>query len=127
MAGDPNHAIEGGSVEANADYLIESIVNPSAKLAKGYPNAMSSFATLDPREIAGIIEYMKTISPTHYPDYAADKTWGDLNPDGTPVQAGAEGGAGEGEAGDEPSDSTDEETETPEGEADPASEYDAAQ
>lgn len=116
LIGDPSHAIEGGTVVADADYIIESIVNPSAKLAKGYPNAMSSFATLDPREIAGVIEYMKTLSPTHYPDYAADKTWGDLNPDGTPTEGGAEEGGEE----------TSEEPKAPEGEADPAGEYDAA-
>lgn len=89
LIGNPSHAIEGGTIPANEAYIIESIVNPSAKLAKGYPNAMSSFASLDPRELQGIIEYMKTLSPEHYPDYAADKTWGDLNPDGTNKEGGA--------------------------------------
>lgn len=90
LIGNPSHAIEGGTVAADEAYIIESIVNPSAKLAKGYGNAMSSFASLDPREIQGVIEYMKTLSPEHYPDYVAEKTWGDLNPDGTNKDGGAE-------------------------------------
>lgn len=120
LIGNPNHAIEGGTVAANEEYIMESIVNPSAKLAKGYGNAMSAFANLDPREIQGIIEYMKTLSPTHYPDYAADKTWGSLNPDGTPKEGGADDAEAEA-AEDEAADAPDE------GVADPASEYDAAQ
>lgn len=108
LIGDPNHAIEGGTVVADEAYIIESILNPAAKLAKGYGNAMPAFNSLSPRELQGILEYMKTLSPAHYPDYKADKTWGDLNPDGTPVSADGEGDA-TGEA-EEPSDA-------PEGEA----------
>lgn len=121
LMGDPNHAIEGGTVEANEEYILESIVNPSAKLAKGYGNAMSAFENLDPRELQGVIEYMKTLSPEHYPDYAAEKTWGDLNPDGTQKEGGAE------DAGTEAAPEAGEATETPEGDAAPAGEYDAAQ
>jgi cytochrome c oxidase subunit 2 len=102
LIGDPNHATNVGDIEADEAYIRESIVNPGAKLAKGYPNAMASFASLDPREIAGLIEYMKTISK-HYPDYKKDAEqtprWGDLNPDGTPIDAGD--GEGESPAGDD--------------------------
>lgn len=123
LIGAPNHPIEGGTVLADEAYIIESIVNPSAKLAKGYGNAMSSFASLDPREIQGVIEYMKTLSEAHYPGYKAEKTWGQLNPDGTAKEGGAEGEA----QGDAPSEETDEEADAPEGEGAPANEYDAAQ
>ena len=56
--------IEGdGKVTADDAYLQESIVNPAAKIVKGYPNVMPATygQSLKPDEIAAIIEYIKTL------------------------------------------------------------------
>lgn len=53
---------EGPSVIADADYIRESILMPSAKVVKGYPNKMNSFAgQLSEKEIDYLIEYIKTL------------------------------------------------------------------
>lgn len=52
----------GGSVTVDENYVRESIVNPNAKIVKGYPPAMPTFAgQLDETEIMGVIEYLKTV------------------------------------------------------------------
>jgi mono/diheme cytochrome c family protein len=56
--------IEGdGKVTADDAYLQDSIVNPAAKIVKGYPNVMPATygQSLKPDEIAAIIEYIKTL------------------------------------------------------------------
>ena len=50
------------SVVAEADYIRESILNPNAKIVKGYPAKMNSFAgQLSEKEIDYIIEFIKTL------------------------------------------------------------------
>jgi cytochrome c oxidase subunit 2 len=51
----------GPSVNADENYLRESILNPMAKIVKGYPAAMPPYAgQLSDDEIESLIEYMKT-------------------------------------------------------------------
>lgn len=52
----------GGTVKVDENYLRESIVNPNAKIVKGYPPAMTSFAgQLSEEEMLGVIEYIKSL------------------------------------------------------------------
>ena len=55
--------LEGGSsVVANENYLRESILNPAAKIVKGYPNQMTPFSgALSEEELSGLIEYLKVL------------------------------------------------------------------
>lgn len=89
LYGATGHATSAGSLDVNDEYIYESIRNPGAKLADGYPNVMGAFASLSDRDIRAIIEYMKTISVHAEAD--ADLTYGGLNPDGTLKSAEAEG------------------------------------
>jgi cytochrome c oxidase subunit 2 len=54
--------LEGGqSVTADEEFLRESIVDPGAKVVKGYPNVMPTFkTTLTPEEVEAVVEYLKT-------------------------------------------------------------------
>jgi caa(3)-type oxidase subunit IV len=54
-----------GSATAVADeaYLHESIVDPNAKVTKGYLPVMPPFTKLSEEEIQAIIAYMKSLSP----------------------------------------------------------------
>lgn len=53
--------LEGGSrVIADENYLRESILQPGAKIVRGYPNVMpASYASLSEREVAALIEFIK--------------------------------------------------------------------
>jgi cytochrome c oxidase subunit 2 len=55
--------IEGGeSVTADEEFLRESIVDPGAKVVKGYPNVMPTFkATLPREDTDAVVEYLKTL------------------------------------------------------------------
>ena len=55
--------LEGGkSVTADEEYLRESIVDPGAKVVKGYPNVMPTFkASIPPEDVKAVVEYMKTL------------------------------------------------------------------
>jgi cytochrome c oxidase subunit II len=61
--GQKAHAIEGGVVDVDENYITESILNPNAKIAKGYPKGvMPAFqGAIKDEEIAAVIEYMKTL------------------------------------------------------------------
>jgi len=53
---------DGSTVKADDNYLRESIVNPAAKIAKGYPPVMPTYAgLLSDREINALIEYIKLV------------------------------------------------------------------
>jgi cytochrome c oxidase subunit 2 len=56
-----SHQFEDGSEQAvDENYLRESILNPAAKIVKGYPNAMTPFqGQIAEEELAGVIEYLK--------------------------------------------------------------------
>lgn len=53
---------DGSTVAVDADYLYESIVNPSVKIAEGYmPLMPASYASLSERQVSALIEYIKTL------------------------------------------------------------------
>ncbi len=50
----------GGTAVADEDYLLEAIVEPSAKVTAGYPNAMPpSYAGLSARQLDALIAFIK--------------------------------------------------------------------
>jgi cytochrome c oxidase subunit 2 len=52
----------GGTVTADENYIRESILQPMAKIVKGYPGAMPPYqGQLSDDEITSIIEYIKTL------------------------------------------------------------------
>lgn len=55
------HQFEDGSEQTvDENYLRESILNPAAKIVKGYPNAMTPFqGQISEEELTGVIEYLK--------------------------------------------------------------------
>lgn len=53
---------DGKTVEADEDYLRESILQPGAKIVKGFAPTMPSFqGQLSERELNGLIEYIKSL------------------------------------------------------------------
>jgi len=56
-------SLEGGkSVTADEEYLRESIMDPGAKIVRGYPNVMPTFKASIPREdVDAVVEYLKTL------------------------------------------------------------------
>ena len=47
---------------ADEEYLRESIMDPGAKIVKGYPNVMPTFkATLSKEDIDAVTAYLKTL------------------------------------------------------------------
>jgi len=55
--------LEGGkTVTADEEYLRESLVDPGAKIVKGYPNVMPTYKTsMKPEEVQAVVEYLKTV------------------------------------------------------------------
>lgn len=59
------HEVElenGSTVTADEDYLRESIVEPSAKIVKGFPPSMVPYDFLSDSEINSLIAYIKSLS-----------------------------------------------------------------
>lgn len=59
------HEVElksGKTVTANEDYIYESIVEPNAKIVKGYPAAMPPYKQLSESKIKSLIAYIKSLS-----------------------------------------------------------------
>lgn len=52
----------GGTVVVDADYLRESIVEPNAKIVKGYPAAMPPYGHLTDEEIHALISFIESLS-----------------------------------------------------------------
>lgn len=54
---------DGTSTIADEDYLIESILDPQARVNVGYPNNMPAIyqATLSERELLGLVEFIKEL------------------------------------------------------------------
>lgn len=52
----------GETVVADEEYIHESIVDPNAKIVKGFPPVMVPYDYLSDSEIKSIIEYIKTLS-----------------------------------------------------------------
>lgn len=53
---------DGSSVEADEDYIIESITNPGAKIVEGYNNEMAQYDYLSESELQSLIEFIKAQS-----------------------------------------------------------------
>ncbi len=55
---------DGRTVTADEAYLRESIVDPGAKIVKGFPNVMPTYkGSLSDDDVAAIIAYIKTLLP----------------------------------------------------------------
>ena len=53
---------EGDSVIADENYIRESILNPSIKIVKGFPDQMTPFAgLLQEEELTALVEYIKSL------------------------------------------------------------------
>lgn len=59
---------DGSTVIADEEYLYESIVEPSAKVAEGYPPSMVPYDHLSESEINSLIEYIKSFSDQEPPE-----------------------------------------------------------
>jgi len=54
---------DGNTVTADEEYIRESILEPGAKVVKGYPKVMPTFqTTLSSGDVADIVAYLKTLS-----------------------------------------------------------------
>lgn len=54
---------DGSAVRADEDFIRESILNPSAKIVKGYENVMPSFqGQFKDNEISAVIAYLQSLS-----------------------------------------------------------------
>lgn len=59
---------KGESLIADENYIRESVLNPSVRVVKGYPNAMTPFAgLLKEEEMTGLIEYIKYLEEKKKP------------------------------------------------------------
>ena len=62
--GKPQELTTGQVVTVNAEYVRESILNPSAKIVAGYQNIMPTFSGLVTEDgVQQLIEYVKSIGP----------------------------------------------------------------
>lgn len=59
---------DGSTVTADEEYLHESIVEPSAKIAEGFPPSMVPYDHLSESEISSLIEYIKSLSDLDPPE-----------------------------------------------------------
>lgn len=62
LYGNERELENGETVVADEEYLRESIVNPSAKIAKGYPPSMVAYDGLSESELASLVAYIKSLS-----------------------------------------------------------------
>ena len=51
----------GATVKADEAYIRESIINPNAKVAAGYPPIMPSFQHLPKEEVDALVAYIKSL------------------------------------------------------------------
>ena len=52
---------DGSTVTADEAYLKESIVDPSAKIVKGFPPVMPPYSQLSDEDLQALIEYIKSL------------------------------------------------------------------
>ncbi len=52
---------DGSTVVADEDYLKESIVDPNAKIVKGFPPVMPPYSQLSEEDLQALIEYIKSL------------------------------------------------------------------
>jgi len=60
---------DGQHVQATEEYLLESIIDPDAKVHKGYPAGVmpKAFAYLDPEDLKAVIDFLKSLSAVNQP------------------------------------------------------------
>lgn len=58
-----SHSVDGGTVDVDENYIRESILEPNAKIAKGFPaGVMPSFqGQLTEDQLVALVEYIKTL------------------------------------------------------------------
>ena len=61
LAGKTETLQDGSTVTVDDAYLRESIVNPNAKIVRGFQPVMPPFNSLRPEEVDAVVEYIKTI------------------------------------------------------------------
>ncbi|RMH08923.1 MAG: hypothetical protein D6697_04925 [Armatimonadetes bacterium] len=62
LYGQESHKLtDGSAIKVDEAYLRESIVNPTAKVAAGYPPIMPSFRHLPKEEVDALVAYLKTL------------------------------------------------------------------
>lgn len=60
--GDTHEMTDGTTAQVDENYIRESVLEPQAKIRKGYPPSMPSFqGTLTDDDITGIVEYLKSL------------------------------------------------------------------
>jgi cytochrome c oxidase subunit 2 len=76
LYGMKNHKMSDGStVTVDENYLRQSILNPNAKVVKGYPAAMPpNYSNLSERKLSALIAFMKEQSDKKAPASDADRT-----------------------------------------------------
>lgn len=53
---------DGSTIEADEEYILESIVEPNAKMVEGYDPVMAPYSYLSDSELQSIVEYIKSLS-----------------------------------------------------------------
>ena len=62
--GSLRHFEEHESIKADENYIRESILNPSVRVVKDFPDQMTPFAgLLQEEEMTGLVEYIKSLTP----------------------------------------------------------------
>ena len=69
LYGMKNHKMsDGSSVTVDANYIRQSILEPSARIVQGYGNQMPpAYSSLSERQLSGLIEFIKTLSDKEAP------------------------------------------------------------
>ncbi|WP_256205489.1 c-type cytochrome [Calditerricola satsumensis] len=52
---------DGSKVKVDDEYLKESIVNPNAKVVKGYGPAMPAYPQLSDAQLQALVDYIKSL------------------------------------------------------------------
>jgi cytochrome c oxidase subunit II len=70
--GEPRPQTDGTSPIMDADYVIESITNPSARITAGFPPAMPPYPHLTERQLQGLVAYIMQINDAWVGEIADD-------------------------------------------------------
>ena len=62
LLGRPEQFTDGTSLIADDNYILESIINPAAKIVDTYPPAMpATYSTLQPQQLDALVAYIKSL------------------------------------------------------------------
>tara|TARA_R100001143_G_scaffold63545_1_gene71605 strand:- start:8524 stop:9507 length:984 start_codon:yes stop_codon:yes gene_type:complete len=62
LFGSERNFTDGSSTTADEDYIMESIIDPGAKVVEGYQNAMVPYDFLSESELQSLVEFIKSVS-----------------------------------------------------------------